>query len=72
MFKRLRLVEIEGVEGPYKKFRVMGEGNPTAVFGSFDSLEAAIFFAKTLGLDRRHYVHDGNEIVWPPDFSPIW
>jgi len=58
------MMDIEGAP-PYKRFRVQWEGDAVNVLGSFDTLDEAIAFAHGQRRDRRHYVHDRNQIVWP-------
>ena len=64
------------IEGPaaasHKRFCVLWEGD-IKVLRSFDSLDEAIAFIRTLRLDRRHYVRDGQtwKIVSPKGFNPL-
>lgn len=58
------------IEGAAAATRVIWEGD-IKVLRSFDSLDEAIAFIRTLRLDRRHYVRDGRTIVWPKGFQPV-
>ena len=64
-------MKVPGPDTPHKRFRVYWEGDARNVLGSFDTLDDAKAFIRTLRKDRRHYVRDVRKIVWPEGFKPV-
>jgi hypothetical protein len=64
-------MKVPGPDTPHKRFRVYWDGDPGDVLESFDTLDEAKAFIRNQRSDRKHYVRDVREIVWPEGFKPV-